>query len=162
MRLAVGFVDLVGFTPLSQQLDARELASVVDDFEATAFDLVSRHEGRVVKLIGDEVMFATVDAAAACEVALGLAAAFAADGSVTPRGGVAVGDVLTHGSDYYGEVVNLASRAADLAVPSEILTTAVVRDEAVEAGSRLAFDPAGRRSLKGFAAPVELFTVRTV
>ena len=160
-RMAIGFVDLVGFTPLSQQLDARELATVVENFEATAFDLVSSHEGRVVKLIGDEVMFATVEAAAACEVALGLAEAFAGDGNVTPRGAVASGPVLSRGGDYYGAVVNLASRAAELAVPYEILTTATVRDHAAVDAS-LGFEPAGRRMLKGFADPVELFTVRRV
>ncbi|MGZ8765597.1 MAG: adenylate/guanylate cyclase domain-containing protein [Acidimicrobiia bacterium] len=159
--MAIGFVDLVGFTPLSQQLDASELAVIVDDFEATAFDLVSSHEGRVVKLIGDEVMFATVEAAAACEVALGLAEAFADDSSVTPRGAVASGPVLSRGGDYYGAVVNLASRAAELAVPYEILTTGSVRDEAAAADAALRFEPAGRRILKGFADPVELFTVRT-
>jgi class 3 adenylate cyclase len=159
--MAIGFVDLVGFTPLSQQLDASELAAVVDDFEATAFDLVSSHEGRVVKLIGDEVMFATVEAAAACEVALGLAEAFAGDSSVTPRGAIASGPVLSRGGDYYGAVVNLASRAAELAVPYEILTTGAVRDEAGAVDTTLSFDPAGRRILKGFADPVELFTVRT-
>jgi adenylate cyclase len=161
-RMAIGFVDLVGFTPLSQQLDANELAAVVESFEATAFDLVASHEGRVVKLIGDEVMFATVEAAAACEVALGLAEAFADDSNVTPRGAVAAGPVLSRGGDYYGAVVNLASRAAELAVPYEILSTATVRDDAVAAKAPLGFEPAGRRMLKGFADPVELFTVRKV
>jgi adenylate cyclase len=160
-RMTIGFVDLVGFTPLSQQLDADQLAALVDDFEATAFDLVAGHEGRVVKLIGDEVMFVTVSAAAACEVALGLAEAFADDGSVTPRGAVASGPVLSRGGDYYGAVVNLASRAAELAVPYEILTTVGVRDEVAAAGSGLVFEPAGRRILKGFVDPVELFTVGT-
>jgi class 3 adenylate cyclase len=160
--MAIGFVDLVGFTPLSQQLDAGELAAVVDDFEATAFDLVSSHEGRVVKLIGDEVMFATVEAAAACEVALGLAEAFAGDSNVTPRGAVASGPVLSRGGDYYGSVVNLASRAAELAVPYEVLTTSAVRGEAGAVDPALRFEPAGRRILKGFADPVELFTVRKV
>lgn len=160
-RMTVGFVDLVGFTPLSQQLDADQLAALVDDFEATAFDLVASHEGRVVKLIGDEVMFVTVSAASACEVALGLAEAFADDSSVTPRGAVASGPVLSRGGDYYGAVVNLASRAAELAVPYEILTTGDVRDEVTGAEAGLAFEPAGRRILKGFADPVELFTVRT-
>ncbi len=161
VRMAIGFVDLVGFTPLSQQLGAHELAAVVESFEATAFDLVARHQGRVVKLIGDEVMFATVEATAACEVALGLAEAFADDSSVTPRGAVASGPVLSRGGDYYGAVVNLASRAAELAVPYEILTTSAVRDEAAGVGTGLAFEPAGRRILKGFVDPVELFTVRT-
>jgi class 3 adenylate cyclase len=159
VHMAIGFVDLVGFTPLSQAMDTAALAQLVDEFEATAFDLVAEHDGRVVKLIGDEVMFATVSAAAACEVALGLAGAYSGESAVTPRGAVAVGDVLSRAGDYYGPVVNLASRAAALAVPNEILTTREVRDETLASDAALAFQPAGRRSLKGFAEPVELFTV---
>jgi adenylate cyclase len=159
-HMAIGFVDLVGFTPFSQDVDASTLAQLVDDFEAAAFDLVAAHDGRVVKLIGDEVMFATVSSVAACEVALGLADTYAAEAVVTPRGAVAVGDVLARAGDYYGPVVNLASRAAALAVPNEILTTREVRDETLAGSSPLAFEPAGRRILKGFADPVELFTVQ--
>jgi adenylate cyclase len=160
VHLAIGFVDLVGFTPLSQEIDAGTLARLVDDFEAAAFDLIAEHDGRVVKLIGDEVMFATVSSAAACEVALGLAETYAGEGTVAPRGAVAVGDVLARAGDYYGPVVNLASRAAALAVPNEVLTTREVRDETLAGPGSLAFEPAGRRILKGFADPVELFTVQ--
>jgi adenylate cyclase len=161
-RLAVGFVDLVGFTPLSSELPAAELAALVDEFEDRAFDLVSEHDGRVVKFIGDEVMFVTLTADAACDVALRLVDEFArTDSPVTPRGGIATGDLLARGGDYYGPVVNLASRVADLAVPNEILTAIEVRDEAASSGA-LAFEPAGRRMLKGFAEPVELFSVRKI
>ncbi len=157
-RLAVGFIDLVGFTPLSQQLDAPQLADVVDEFEARASDIVVGQAGRVVKLIGDEVMFVTVTAEAACEVALELVEAFIGEGSaVMPRGGLAFGNLLARGGDYYGEIVNLASRIADLAVPYEVLVTAETRDAA--ASSTLNFAPAGRRMLKGFAEPVELFAL---
>ena len=57
------------------------------------------------------------------------------------------------GGDYYGPVVNLASRAADLAVPYEILVTEPVVESA---GRAYRFEPAGRRALKGFAEPVVL------
>ncbi len=60
---AVGFADLVGFTALSQQLDDHELAMIVDRFEATAYDIVGALGGRVIKMIGDEVMFAVDDVA---------------------------------------------------------------------------------------------------
>jgi adenylate cyclase len=154
-RLAVGFVDLVGFTPLALQLPGRELAALIDDFEARGFDVAARYDGRVVKLIGDEVMFVAPTAAAGCDIALTLAESLRDRQDVTPRGGVAIGDLLARGGDYYGPVVNLASRIADLAVPHEVLVTAEVRQE-VE-GTTLAFPAAGRRMLKGFTEPVELF-----
>jgi adenylate cyclase len=158
--MAVGFVDLVGFTPLSQRLPAPELATVVRDFEAAAYDTVASHAGRVVKLIGDEVMFVALDAASASEIALGLVEHFGQEANVTPRGGLAVGEILTRGGDYYGPVVNVASRIAELAVPSEILVTEELRERAEKNSSPFAFDAAGRRLLKGFDDPIELFALR--
>jgi adenylate cyclase len=159
--VAVGFVDLVGFTPLSQRLHVRDLHSIVDEFEGSAYDIVTSHGGRVVKLIGDEVMFVVLEPQDACEIALALVDRFAeGEARVTPRGGLAVGEILTRGGDYYGPVVNLASRIADLAVPNEILVTLELRDRAEKGSTSLAFDPAGRRMLKGFDEPVELFALR--
>lgn len=158
--MAVGFVDLVGFTPLSQRLPVAELGTVLDEFEGVAHDIVATHDGRVVKLIGDEVMFVALDAVSASEIALALVEAFGQRGSVTPRGGIAVGEILTRGGDYYGPVVNLASRIADLAVPNEILVTPEIRDRIDTAVAPMSFDAAGRRMLKGFDEPVELFALR--
>jgi adenylate cyclase len=156
-HMTVGFVDLVGFTTLSSRLSARELATMIERFEQTAHDVVTARGCRLVKLIGDEVMFVTLDAAAACDAALALVEEFAGDPSVTPRGALAAGDLVIRGGDYYGPIVNLASRVAELAVPKELLVTAAV---AAEAGAgALRFEPAGKRMLKGFAEPVALLTV---
>jgi class 3 adenylate cyclase len=157
MRLTVGFVDLVGFTPLSRRLAPEELGELVDRFEALAHDVVTEHDGRVVKLIGDEVMYVAVDAGAACDIALTLVDRFTADANVTPRGGLAHGPVVTRGGDYYGPVVNLASRLAELAVPNEVLVTPDVAAGARAGAFR--FEPAGKRMLKGFDAPVTLHAV---
>jgi adenylate cyclase len=161
-RLAIGFVDLVGFTPLSASLPSRELDAVIRQFEARAFDVVAEYGGRVVKLIGDEVMFVALDAASAAQAAMELIGAFAGGGGgpcVTPRGGVAVGEVITRGGDYYGPTVNLAARIGELAVPMELLVTVDVANEAAESASGLVFEPAGRRQLKGFAEPVALCSI---
>jgi len=156
MPMAVGFVDLVGYTTLARRVDAQGLAAIIDRFEETAHDVTTERDGRVVKFIGDEVMFVTRDAAAACGIALALVEHFAGDAAVTPRGAVAEGEALVRGGDYYGPVVNLAARAAELAVPGEILVTESV---ASAAPGVFRFEPAGRRALKGFDAPVRLFTV---
>jgi adenylate cyclase len=155
-RLAVGFVDLVGFTPLSRERAPEEIAAVVERFESLANDVITAHYGRVVKLIGDAVMFVAVEPSAACEIALTMVERFKQDAVVTPRGGLAGGPVLTRGGDYYGPVVNIAARIAEQAVPSEILVTRTIADEAV--GDRCRFEPAGRRMLKGFPEPVSLYS----
>jgi adenylate cyclase len=155
-RLAVGFVDLVGFTPLAERMSPRELREVVERFEDTAHDVVTSRGGRLVKVIGDEVMFIAIDPGVACDIALTLLERFAGDATVTPRGGIAVGELLVRGGDYYGPIVNLAARIADLAVPQELLVTA---DVAEHGGDGLRFEPAGKRMVKGLGAPVSLLAV---
>jgi adenylate cyclase len=155
-RLAVGFVDLVGFTPLSLHTAPARLLELISSFELHAFDVASSHDGRIVKHIGDEVMFVALDAAAGCEIARDITAAYR-DG-IEPRGGVCFGQVIARHGDYYGTVVNLAARLADLAIPGEVL---VDSDTASSAGDRLGFRAAGFRLLKGFDDPIEVFSLAT-
>jgi adenylate cyclase len=67
--------------------------------------------------------------------------------------------VVARGGDYYGSVVNLASRVADTAVPGEVLVDAAARTAAENVTDQLAFAGAGRRMLKGFDEPVPLWSV---
>ena len=153
-RYAVGFVDLVGFTEISGSMSTIELSSFLRDFEGRAYDSVNEAGARVVKLIGDEVMFVATNADAACRAAVALMSGFGSDGedaaTVLPRGGIAFGQMLVRGGDYYGSVVNLASRLTDQAVPGELLVT----EELAAAAAGCTFEPAGRRVMKGFAEPI--------
>ncbi len=154
-RLAVGFVDLVGFTPLSRQLSPGGLVAMVTRFEARAFDIVSAFGGRVVKHIGDEVMFSALSAHDAARIALALVNDFTGD--VQPRGGLCYGEVLTLRGDYYGPIVNLAARLAEQAVPGEVLIDTATATLLVD----VAHETAGRRSLKGFDEPVAVSSLST-
>ncbi len=157
-RLAVGFVDLVGFTPYAQDVSPTELAGFVESFEARANDVVASRGGRVVKHIGDEVMFVEADPNIACDIALRLVESFGGEAGVSPHAGVSFGPLVARGGDYYGSVVNLASRIADLAVPGEVLVTESL-ERAASSGQGFGFEPAGRRQLKGFAEPIPLWSV---
>lgn len=152
--LTVAFVDLNGFTTRSGEVTADELLALIMSFEATAIDLVSEHGGRLIKLIGDEVMFTTIEPAYACHIAAEIVQQ-ASGWATSARGGIAHGPVLASGGDVYGEVVNLASRIADIAVSGELL----VNESVVQSAPELAFEPAGRRQLKGFAQPVRLWSL---
>src|SRR5690606_25082835 len=125
----VGFADMVGFTALSQQLTRDELAGVVDQFERLTFDVVTAHGGRVVKMIGDEVMF-TVDAPrAAAEIALALVEGGRRDDQVSDmRVGLAYGPLIEREGDLYGPVVNLASRITAIAFPGTVVVDAGLRE----------------------------------
>lgn len=129
----VGFADLVGFTALSQQVGDDELAAIVDQFEQLAFDVVTANGGRVVKMIGDEVMF-TVDApGAAAEIGLALAEGTrGADELSDLRVGMAHGPLLEREGDLYGPVVNLASRVTAIAFPGSIVVSESLHDRLVD------------------------------
>jgi adenylate cyclase len=158
---AVGFADLVGFTALSQQLDDHDLAEVVERFETTAYDVVSVHGGRVVKMIGDEVMFEVADPAAAALIGLELADAFHDDDIVSDvRVGIAYGSALAREGDLFGPTVNLAARLVGIAYGGAVVVTAEVR-EALRDDPRFAFKSMRGRYLKNIGR-VRLFVVRRV
>jgi adenylate cyclase len=159
--LAVGFADLVGYTAVAEQLPTGELAAAMAAFEGLAFDLITAEGGRLVKLIGDEVMFVVTDAGAGCAILLRLLEALAAD-EVLPelRGGLAAGEVVARDGDYHGSVVNLASRVVKVARPNTALVTEEVRLRVTQADDAFRFSSVDARPLKGLAAPVPLFSVR--
>jgi adenylate cyclase len=157
-RLAIGFVDLVGSTQLANRVSSRDLLETISTFEARAFEVAAARGGRVVKHVGDEVMFMALSPGVACDIALSLVEQFSA-GAVQPRGGVAFGEVITYHGDFYGPVVNLASRLTDQAVRGEVLVDSAVRDTSASSGTEIEFEPAGRRQLKGFDDPVSAFSL---
>ena len=120
--LVVGFADLVGFTALSQQLPAEDIATLVDRFESVAYDTVAGLGGRVVKMIGDEVMFSNVEPAQAARTALQLARVCREDELLPDvRVGLAVGSVVEREGDLFGPVVNAASRLVGVARPGQVI-----------------------------------------
>jgi adenylate cyclase len=120
--LAVGFADMVGFTLLSQHLSDQELAAVVRRFEELSHDIVTGLRGRVVKMIGDEVMFVVDRPADAARIGLDLADAYADDELLSDvRVGLASGPVLLRDGDYYGPTVNLAHRIVNIGNPGTVL-----------------------------------------
>jgi adenylate cyclase len=120
--LAVGFADIVGFTSLSRGLTEGRLAEFLEAFEDSAASVVTERGGRVIKTVGDEVMFVADTAGAAADIGLGLADRISAlDGRPDLRIGLAYGPVLRRLGDVYGTVVNLASRLTALARPGTAL-----------------------------------------
>ena len=156
--LAVGFCDLVGFTAMSQQLTEDELAAVVGRFEELAYDTVGAGGGRVVKMIGDEVMYVVEDAAVAVHIGIALADAYAGEEQLSDvRVGIAYGPVLGREGDYFGPVVNLAHRIVNIAFPGTVVVSADVA-EALEDHDDLEPRPLRPRYLKDIGR-VPLFSV---
>jgi adenylate cyclase len=152
LPLAVAFVDIVGFTSRSKELDERELVSWIEHFEAECSSMVVDHGGRVIKNIGDEVLFVADDVAAAAAATLRMAERGADDGDDFPqvRAGLAYGDVVARLGDVYGPTVNIASRLTSLARPGTVLVDHGVHD-ALSEQETFAFRRLHRTSVKGYA-----------
>ncbi|PXY20744.1 adenylate/guanylate cyclase domain-containing protein [Prauserella muralis] len=118
----VGFVDMVGYTRMTRRVGEAELSQVLERFETLATEVIAECHGRVVKMIGDEVLFVADEPVAAAEIALTLTERTGADEQLPAvRAGMALGRVLSRFGDVYGSVVNLASRLTSIARPGTIL-----------------------------------------
>jgi adenylate cyclase len=120
--MAVGFADIVGYTRHTRSLPQSELARLVEEFEARALQVVTEFRGRILKTIGDEVLFVTDTPADAARIGLLLAEAHRHDEDFPElRVGMAWGRVLHRLGDVYGPVVNMAARLTSIARPGRVL-----------------------------------------
>jgi adenylate cyclase len=158
--LCVGFADLVGFTAHTQRLSQQELADVVERFEELSFEVVSRLGGRVVKMIGDEVLFVADDIVTGAHIALAVADAYREDEDLSDvRVGLAAGDVLERDGDVYGPVVNLANRIVAVAFPGSVVVSKEVA-EALEGEDTMVLRSIRSQPLKDIGT-VPLWTLRS-
>ncbi len=146
--LGVGFVDLVDSTGLALGVTMGELGILLTEFENLTADVVVAAGGRVVKLIGDEVLYTAPDPATACEIAVDLAELMRHHPRLpVVRAGVAFGEVMLRDGDVFGPVVNLAARAAKVGGPGEV----VVESELADA-SGFESEPLGVLDIRGFGS----------
>lgn len=120
LERAVGFMDMVGYTSRTVRLPRDELAEIVKEFESTARDVVARNGARVVKTVGDAVLYVADDLKAGARVATELVDMLA-EVELPVRSSVVWGRVLSRSGDIFGPIVNLASRLNDLAAAGTVL-----------------------------------------
>ncbi|MHC1557504.1 adenylate/guanylate cyclase domain-containing protein [Actinomycetospora sp. C-140] len=121
-RVVVGFADIVGFTSLSRKIDEVELRALLERFETVCTEVVARRRGRIVKTLGDEILFVCERVEDAVDIAFRLHEDVPGDDErLSLRVGLALGDVLPRYGDVYGPVVNIASRLTSEARPGTVL-----------------------------------------
>jgi adenylate cyclase len=148
--LVVGFADMVGFTRTTRRRSVEELSEMIERFGSTTTEVIADGRGRIVKTVGDEVLFVADDAPAAAAIALALQERVRTEDALPElRIGLAAGEVLTRYGDVYGEVVNIASRLTTHARPDTVLVDDVVAD-ALDGDGRFRVRPLRPVSVRGY------------
>jgi adenylate cyclase len=151
---AIAFMDLTGFTSLTEREGAESAARLAAQLAEMVQGAANRHRGHVVKLLGDGVMFHFPRPVDAVLCGLDLVDEAPSRGLPKARVGVDAGPVIFRDADYFGRTVNVAARVTDYARPAEVLATETVVAEA--SSEDLAFSEIGDVGLKGLAGPVRL------
>ncbi|HET7327375.1 MAG TPA: adenylate/guanylate cyclase domain-containing protein [Nocardioidaceae bacterium] len=158
--LTIGFADLVAFTSLSNGLDESSLGDLVEGFESKAADLIASVGGRVIKALGDSVLFVSESATAGVDTALQIVDVIAADASLPDvRVGMASGPVITRMGDVFGPPVNMAARLTTVARRNRVI---IDHDTAARLPrDRFAVQSLPPRPLRGFGSVEPLAVRRT-
>jgi adenylate cyclase len=128
-EVTVGFADLVSFTALSNQLDEDRLGDMVEIFESRCSDVVAARHGRVIKTLGDSVLFVSENPVRAMEIALSIVDVIGNDKRLPDvRLGLSTGSVVMRLGDVFGPPVNMAARLTGVARRNRVITDHVTAD----------------------------------
>ncbi|MDP9118270.1 MAG: adenylate/guanylate cyclase domain-containing protein [Actinomycetota bacterium] len=148
--LVVGFADMAGFTTLTRKASEAELRALLEAFESVTNEVIGALGGRIVKTIGDEVLFVADAPGAGADIALTLQEAARADGRLPPvRIGMAAGPVVSRLGDVYGSTVNIASRLTSICRPSWVLVDRVMA-ESLRDDDRFSLKTRRPESVRGY------------
>ena len=152
---AICFVDLTGYTRLTEERGDEAAAQVAGRLVELVNDISRRRRGRPVRWLGDGGMFYFREPGTAVVAGLDLVERSPAADLPPAHVGIHTGPVISQDGDVYGGTVNLAARIASYAQAGQV----VVSEETVHrCGDRQVwFDPLGAVELKGVAQPLPLY-----
>ncbi len=148
--MGVGFADIVNYTRQSRSLSRSEIGELVDHFEERSLEIISAHDGRIIKTIGDELLFVADEPEAIAHIGLELTEEGRRDEEYPEiRVGLAWGPALARLGDVLGPVVNVASRLTSTARPGRVLMDRALADE-LEGDEQFKVRRVRRTSVKGY------------
>ena len=154
---AMVFLDLVGYTRLTEERGDHAAVEMVGRLADIVQSESLRFGGKPVKWLGDGVMFHFPDPRQAVMCSLDLVGRTPSAGLPPAHVGVNAGPVIFRDGDYFGRTVNIAARIAGQAGPGEVLVSDDV--VALAGGDGLRFVEIGPVELKGLRRPVVLHRV---
>jgi adenylate cyclase len=148
--IGVGFADIVNYTRQSRSLTRSEIGRMVDHFEERSLEIISANDGRIIKTIGDELLFVADDPEAIARIGLELTEEGQRDEEFPEiRVGLAWGPALARLGDVLGPVVNVASRLTSTSRPGSVLVDRSLADE-LEGNDYFKLRRMRRTSVKGY------------
>jgi adenylate cyclase len=153
---AIAFLDLTGYTALTEERGDEAGADLADRLATLVHEAARPHGGNPVKWLGDGVMFHFDDPSSAVLTGLDLVEQTPVAVDVRARVGINAGNVIFRDGDYFGRTVNIASRIADYARPGEVLVSGEVKER--WGGEGVRFDEIGPVALKGLREELTLFS----
>jgi adenylate cyclase len=151
---AMCFLDITGYTRLTQERGDEAAARLAEELGRLVQRASVKHGGRAVKWLGDGVMFHFPDPGHGVTAAVDMVFGVADAGLPPAHVGLHAGPVIFQEGDYYGQTVNVAARIADYAGPGQVIVSQEVVD--ASAGVDLAFREIGPVKLKGVAGAMLL------
>ena len=122
IQVTVGFADIVSFTALSNTLSEEKIGDLVELFESRCADVVALQKGRVIKSLGDSVLFVNDDPIRALDTGEGIINVIGRDPRMPDvRVGLATGSVVLRMGDVFGPPVNMAARLTGVARRNRII-----------------------------------------
>jgi adenylate cyclase len=155
---AMCFLDLAGYTRLTEEQGDEAAAAMAASLDALVHRSSGAHGGLPVKWLGDGVMFRFREPGGAVLAALQMVEDIPSAGLPPAHVGVAAGRVVAQGGDYFGRTVNLASRIAARAGAGQVLVSESVLESPAPNG--VTFVELAEMELKGIPRPVRVFEAR--
>ena len=155
---AIAFVDLAGFSAITEVFGDEAAVALLDIFERLVNESLV-DGGRRVKWIGDEVMLAFQDPDTALRALGHLLPACRAEARLPlTRAGIHYGPVILRGGDVFGGTVNIASRITASSSAGRLLATQPIAEVAKSKG--VSVEPLGLISLRSLAKAIPLFSIQ--
>lgn len=149
----IGFADVSGYTALSETLSFEELSKLLTSFETASSSVLHEGGARIVKFIGDAVMYTAPTADLLVDVSLRLVDdPLVVAAGIELRAAAAWGPVLAQDGDYFGTTVNLAARLLSVARPGDVVVAPSLAEQ-LDA-RRWRTEVLGPHQLRGFDHPV--------
>ncbi|MFO7446481.1 MAG: adenylate/guanylate cyclase domain-containing protein, partial [Ignavibacteriaceae bacterium] len=159
MLAAIMFTDMVGYTALMQQ-DEAKAKEKRDRHRKVLEELVTSHQGRILQYYGDGTLSIFGSAIEAVNCAVEIQKELRDEPRIPLRIGIHSGDIVYEDEGVYGDGVNVASRIENISVSGGVLISEKVYDE-IQNHPYLKAVYVGKHNLKNVKRPVKIFAITT-